>query len=40
MVVRIKVKLVRGNREVTTSALVNTGYEADEPEITLPVRVA
>ena len=40
MAVRVKVKLEVRGREVITSALANSGFEAEEPEVVLPLRVA
>ena len=38
--VRVKIKVKFGGRELETSALVNTGFETDQPEILLPARLA
>ena len=40
MGVRVRVKLKSGNREVPSSALVNTGYEGFKPEIHVPLALA
>ena len=40
MVVRLKVKLQSTMGEVVTVALANSGFEADEPEVVLPIKVA
>jgi len=40
MGVRVKIQLKRGDREEVTSALVNSGYEADKPEIHIPLALA
>ncbi|MEM3547205.1 MAG: hypothetical protein QXU47_05670 [Candidatus Bathyarchaeia archaeon] len=40
MVVRVKVKLHSATGEVVTVALANSGFEADEPEVILPIKVA
>ena len=40
MAVRVKVKLEVRGREVITSALANSDFEAEEPEVVLPLRVA
>lgn len=40
LVVRVRVKLVRGEREVETSALANSGYESETPQVLVPIRVA
>jgi len=34
------VRLRAGGAEVATSALVNSGYEVEEPEVLLPRRLA
>jgi len=36
----VKVRVRCGERELTTVALLNTGFESDEPEILLPLRAA
>jgi len=38
--VRVKVLIKAGERELETAALVNTGYGSDEPEIVVPARLA
>jgi len=40
LVVRVRVKLRGPRGELETSALVNTGFEAEEPELVIPERVA
>jgi hypothetical protein len=40
MGVRVRVKLRSGNREVSSSALVNTGYEGVRPEVHVPLALA
>ena len=40
MGVRVRVRLRAGSAEVETSALVNSGYEVEEPEVLLPRRLA
>lgn len=40
MGVRVKVRLRRGSRAVETSALVNSGFESEEPEIVVPPALA
>ncbi|PCN50680.1 hypothetical protein B6U99_02985 [Candidatus Geothermarchaeota archaeon ex4572_27] len=37
--VRLRIRARASGREVVTSALVNSGYEVDEPEILLPRRL-
>jgi hypothetical protein len=37
VVVRVKLRIIsRGGKEVTTSALVNSGFEAETPQLLLP----
>jgi len=38
--VRVRVEVEYGERRVTTTALLNTGYESDVPEILIPLSVA
>ncbi len=38
--VRVVVRIRYGDRVLTSSALVNTGYESDVPEVLLPVRAS
>jgi len=40
MVVRVKIRIWRGGREVETSALANSGYESETPQIMIPKRLA
>ncbi len=40
MVVRLRVRLRSSSGELVTNALANSGYEAEEPEVVLPVGVA
>ena len=40
MAIRVKVLIKRGKGEVDTVAIVNAGYESDEPEALVPVRLA
>jgi hypothetical protein len=40
MVVRVRVRLTSSEGEVVTVALANSGYEAEEPEVVVPTRVA
>ena len=40
MAVRVRLRIRKNGREVTTSALVNTGFEADEPQLVVPLRLA
>jgi len=38
--VKLKIKSLKTHREIVTSALVNSGYEADTPQLLLPRRLA
>ena len=40
MACRVKVKLKHGNKVIETSALVNSGFETDAPDIVIPVELA
>ena len=40
MGVRVRVEIRAGDRRVITSALLNSGYEAEEPEVLLPPPLA
>ena len=40
MVVGVKVEVKRGDRVVATAAVANSGYEAEEPELHLPLALA
>ena len=40
MAVRVRLRIRKGGREVATSALVNTGFEADEPQLIVPLPLA
>ncbi len=40
MVVRVRVRLRRGDIVVETSALANSGYEAETPQVLVPRRLA
>jgi len=40
MGVRVKLRIRSKEREMKTSALVNTGFESDLPEVLLPFRAA
>ena len=40
MACRVRVKLRRDSRVVETSALVNSGFETDAPDIVIPVELA
>jgi len=38
MGVRVRIRLTSGNTKAETTALVNTGFEAEQPEILLPAK--
>lgn len=38
--VKIRIKSTRSNREIITSALVNSGFEAETPQLLIPRRLA
>jgi hypothetical protein len=40
VVVGVKVEVKRGDRVVATAAVANSGYEAEEPELHLPLALA
>ena len=40
MACRVKVKLKRDDMSIETSALINSGFETDAPDIVLPVELA
>ncbi len=40
MVVRVRLKIKRGNIEKEVVALINSGYEADSPQLMIPVSLA
>jgi len=40
LVVRIKVKLTSKNKTLETVALINIGFETNQPEILLPIKLA
>lgn len=40
MVVRVRLRLRGSGRQVEVSALVNSGFEADEPQLILPLEIA
>jgi len=40
MACRVRVRLSRGAESLETSALVNSGFESDEPDVVVPVEVA
>jgi len=40
MVVRIKLRIVRDGKVIETSALANSGYETETPQLLIPIRLA
>jgi len=36
---KIKIRIPTLNREITTSALVNTGFETEDPQIIIPIKL-
>ncbi|ADN49698.1 hypothetical protein [Vulcanisaeta distributa] len=40
MAVRVRVRLRSGSRDVVTSAVINTGFETDTPNIAIPTPLA
>jgi len=40
MAVRVRLRILRGDRVVKAVALVNSGYEADSPQLMIPVSLA
>jgi predicted aspartyl protease len=40
MGVRVKIRVKLNREEVEAAALVNTGFETEQPEILLPVKLA
>ena len=40
MVVRVRIRIERSERVVETSALANSGYEAETPQLLIPIRLA
>ena len=40
MACRVRVRLVKGDEAIETSALVNSGFETDAPDIVIPVELA
>jgi len=38
--VRVRVRIESGGRQLVATALLNTGYESDAPEVLLPLRAA
>jgi len=40
LAVRVRLRIRKGGRKVVTSALVNTGFEADEPQLIVPLPLA
>jgi len=40
MAVRVKLRICLNNKVVSTNALVNSGYEADTPQLMIPIVLA
>ena len=40
MAVRVKLRISLGDKIVSASALVNSGYEADTPQLMIPIALA
>ena len=40
MAVRVKLRIKGANREVVTSTLINSGFEAEEPQLVIPLSLA
>jgi len=40
LAVRVRIKLSRNGREIETSALANSGYESETPQILVPIKLA
>jgi len=40
LAVRVKLQLVRGEARTVTAALINSGYEADSPQLIVPIQLA
>ena len=40
MAVRVRLRIRKSEREILTTALVNTGFESDEPQLIIPLRLA
>ena len=40
MAVRVRLRIRKTKREILTTALVNTGFESDEPQLIIPLRLA
>jgi len=40
MACRVRVRLIKGDKAVQTSALVNSDFETDAPDIVIPVELA
>ena len=40
MVVRVRLRIVRNGRIVETSVLANSGYEAETPQLLVPIKLA
>ncbi len=40
MVVRVRLRIVRDDKVIETSALANSGYEAETPQLLVPIKLA
>jgi len=40
MVVRVRLRIIRNSKIIETSALVNSGYEAETPQLLIPIKLA
>jgi len=40
MVVRVKLRIIKGEKVIETSALANSGYETETPQLLIPIRLA
>ena len=40
MVCRVKIRLIRNNYSIDTIALVNSGFETNDPDIVIPINIA
>ena len=40
MRIRVKIRIIVGEKSVITSALVNSGFESEEPDLCIPLGLA
>lgn len=40
MVVRVRLRIVKNDKVIETSALANSGYEAETPQLLIPIKLA